>query len=477
MFFTSLPFLIFLPIVFLLYWFVFTKVKSQNLFIVAASYFFYGWLDWRFLILIFITTFSTFWSGVLYEKFNNNFKLKKAISTFNIVLNLLILCVFKYYNFFTENLQLLFEGIGIHFDLTTLYLILPIGISFYTFQAIGYTIDIYSNKIKATNDGVAFFAYMSFFPQLTSGPISKAPEYFPQFLQKRNFDYNLAVDGMRQILWGLFKKMVVAESCATLVNPIFSDITNQSGSTLLLGAIYYTFQIYCDFSGYSDMAIGIGKLFGIKLMNNFNLPYFSRDITEFWRRWHISLTSWFRDYIYIPLGGNRVSKMIRIRNTIIIFLISGLWHGANWTFICWGAYHAILFIPHLIFNVKGKQEHSHELVRSLSIIKEVWKVLKTFFLVCIGWIIFRADNIKEAFIYIKGIFSASLFSFPQVVGYKALFFILLLLIVEWLQRKEIHTLNISKIKYPMVRVLIYLIIFFTIMEYGGNQSAFIYFKF
>ena len=355
MLFNSLQFAIFLPIVFLLYWFVFDRflgkskhqLRLQNAFVVVASYVFYGWWDWRFLLLIAFTSFCSWGSGMLMQRVATQTattsmvdgkdvdyqlvrKIQKWIAAANIVLNLLILAVFKYYDFFVTEFAQLFH---ISTDGLLLKVILPVGISFYTFQALSYSIDVYRGKIEPTKDIIAFFAFISFFPQLVAGPIERATNLLPQFLKKREFDYDTAVDGMRQILWGLFKKIVVADNCAVYVDQVFSSYTEQSGSTLLLAAVFFTFQIYGDFSGYSDIAIGTAKLFGIKLMRNFNVPYFSRDIAEFWRRWHISLTTWFRDYVYIPLGGSRVSKAKVVRNTFIIFLLSGFWHGANWTFI------------------------------------------------------------------------------------------------------------------------------------------------
>ncbi len=343
MLFNSIEFAIFLPIVFLLYWFVFNRsLKLQNLFIVAVSYVFYGWWDWRFLFLIAFTSFCSWGSGLLIERYNSKPKKAKTISTLNIVLNLLILGVFKYYDFFAKEFAELF---GLSSDGILLNIILPVGISFYTFQALSYSIDVYRGKLKPTHDIVQFFAFVSFFPQLVAGPIERAINLLPQFEKPRRFDYDIAVDGMRQILWGLFKKMVVADNCAVYVDQVFSNYQSHSGSTLLLAAVLFTFQIYGDFSGYSDIAIGTAKLFGIKLMRNFNMPYFSRDIAEFWRRWHISLTTWFRDYVYIPLGGSRVSKAKVVRNTFVIVLLSGFCHGANWSFSVGGAYHGLRCLP------------------------------------------------------------------------------------------------------------------------------------
>lgn len=348
MLFNSVEFLLFLPVVFLLYWYVFRPLRWQNLFVVMASYVFYGWWDWRFLILIAFTTLCSYVSGILLERAEGKRTRQKWISAINIIVNLSILGVFKYYDFFGENFTALLRLFGMEADWVTLNIILPVGISFYTFQALSYTIDVYQHRIKPTHDIIAFFAFISFFPQLVAGPIERATNLLPQMLKKRTFNYAQAVDGCRQILWGFFKKMVIADNCALAVGQILDSYTEQSGFMLLMGGFFFTFQIYGDFSGYSDIAIGTARLFGINLMRNFNYPYFSRDIAEFWRRWHISLTTWFRDYIYIPLGGSRCSRWKVMRNTLIIFLVSGFWHGANWTFIVWGAYHALLFFPLLL---------------------------------------------------------------------------------------------------------------------------------
>lgn len=349
MLFNSFEFLFFLPIVFLFYWFVFKRLKWQNLFLVIASYVFYGWWDWRFLILIALTTFFSYISGRLIVQYEGRRKIQKAVSGTNIILNLSILGVFKYYNFFAENFAVLFRNIGWQVDWVTLDILLPVGISFYTFQALSYSIDVYQKKLPVCKDIISFFAYISFFPQLVAGPIERATNLLPQFYKSRTFDYAQAVDGCRQMLWGFFKKIVVADNCAEAANVIWGDYSNQSGFTLLLGGLFFTFQIYGDFSGYSDIAIGTARLFGINLMRNFNFPYFSRDIAEFWRRWHISLTTWFRDYIYIPLGGSRCVRWKVMRNTLIIFLVSGFWHGANWRRLLLGELIMHCFSSHLCF--------------------------------------------------------------------------------------------------------------------------------
>ncbi len=490
MLFNSFEFLLFLPIVFLLYWFVFgayrpkwlswlANLKMQNLFIVVVSYIFYGWWDWHFLVLIALTSFCSWASGLLIEKFRtvegggDNVllfnKLPKIISAVNIILNLAILGFFKYYNFFVESFVSAFSTLGITLHASTLNIILPVGISFYTFQALSYSIDVYRQKIEPTKDIVAFFAFLSFFPQLVAGPIERATNLLPQFLKPRTFDYAKAVDGCRQMLWGFFKKIVIADNCAVYVNQVFDSYQDQTGSTLLLAAIFFTFQIYGDFSGYSDIAIGCARLFGINLMRNFNFPYFSRDIAEFWRRWHISLTTWFRDYIYIPLGGSRTTKAKVIRNTFIIFLVSGFWHGANWTFIAWGAYHALLFLPLILLGKNRKYTND-------ATWREIPKIFITFSLVVIGWIIFRAETITQAWEYLIMMCNHTIFSMPDTSGQTALFLcIAILVVIEWVQRNKSHALQI---KLPIViRWSIYFAILFLIFCFGGNVQNFIYFQF
>ena len=487
MLFNSIQFAIFLPIVFLLYWFFFDRfiskskhqLKLQNAFVVAASYVFYGWWDWRFLLLIAFTSFCSWGSGLLIGKAETKGKAKRWM-WLNIVLNLGILALFKYYDFFVTEFAHLFH---ISTEGLLLKVILPVGISFYTFQALSYSIDVYRGKIAPTKDIVAFFAFISFFPQLVAGPIERATNLLPQFLKKREFRYDNAVDGMRQILWGLFKKIVVADNCAVYVDQVFSTYAEQSGSTLLMAAIFFTFQIYGDFSGYSDIAIGTAKLFGIKLMRNFNVPYFSRDIAEFWRRWHISLTTWFRDYVYIPLGGSRVSKWKVIRNTFIIFLVSGFWHGANWTFIAWGAYHAILFLPLILTGKNRKYTNQVAEGRFLPTLKEIGQMLLTFFLAVIGWIIFRSATISDSVHYIVGMCDASLFSVPWMKTVNSFVLlvgsILMMIVIEWLQRNNEHGLSLNKtLARPLVRWGLYLLITLMVFVLQSNKAVqFIYFQF
>ena len=366
---------------------------------------------------------------------------------------------------------------GISTSSLLLRIILPVGLSFYTFQALSYSIDVYRGNIKPTKDIIAFFAFISFFPQLVAGPIERATNLLPQFLQNRKFSYEQGVDGMRQILWGLFKKIVIADNCATYVDQVWSTYGTQSGSTLLLAAVLFTFQIYGDFSGYSDIAIGTAKLFGIRLMRNFNNPYFSRDIAEFWRRWHISLTTWFRDYVYIPLGGSRVGKWKIVRNTFIIFLVSGIWHGANWTFLAWGAYHAVLFLPLILLGKNRKYTGLVAEGRWFPTWKEALQMIATFGLVVIGWIIFRAETIGQAWEYVCAMCNSSILSVPYHGGINALFMNLgLLIVVEWLMRNKPHGLDIASIPI-YARYAIYLALCFIIFAFGGNTVNFIYFQF
>ena len=461
MFFNSFEFLIFLPIVFLLYWFVFRGRRWQNLLVVVASYVFYGWWDWRFLLLIALTSLCSYASGLLLEKYEGRRRKQQVISAANIVQNIGILGVFKYYNFFVENLDTMFGMMGYHLDWVTMNVILPVGISFYTFQALSYTIDVYQKKLPATHDIVEFFAYISFFPQLVAGPIERATNLLPQFQQKRNFDYAKAVDGCRQMLWGFFKKMVIADNCAVAVNQIWATYNEETGFVLFVGAILFTFQIYCDFSGYSDIAIGCARLFGFNLMRNFNFPYFSRSIPEFWRRWHISLTTWFRDYIYFPLGGSRCGKRKIIRNVYIVWGISGLWHGANWTFVCWGIFHGTLLAIYNLLGINTKHQYVVACNYLLPSCKELLQMALTFFLVVIGWIIFRAETMSDAINYLVSMFSISLFNISgSIEVLKGLHLtrtipaLIVMIVCEWIQRDKQHALQFADnkiIRYTWIR--------------------------
>ena len=480
MLFNSFEFLLFLPIVFLLYWFVFRGRKWQNLLVVIASYVFYGWWDWRFLFLIALTSLCSYGSGLLIEHYNGKRSRQKAVSAANIVLNLGILGIFKYYNFFVENLEALFGMMGYHLDWVTMNIILPVGISFYTFQALSYTIDVYQRKLPATHDIVEFFAYISFFPQLVAGPIERATNLLPQFQQQRHFDYAKAVDGCRQMLWGFFKKLVIADNCAVVVNQYWDRYLELPGFTLFLLGVFFTLQIYCDFSGYSDIAIGCARLFGFNLMRNFNYPYFSRSIPEFWRRWHISLTTWFRDYIYFPLGGSRCDKWKTIRNVYIVWAISGLWHGANWTFVCWGLFHATLLAIYNIFGINTKYKNVVAYERYLPNIRETLQILLTFFLTVIGWILFRAESMTQAVGFLTAMFANQFFDASTIDGKRTLIISLLFLFAEWLQRDKQHSLQFPDIKpfiYKPVRWGIYIIILFVIDRFLVTSQTFIYFQF
>ena len=480
MLFNSLEFLIFLPIVFLLYWFVFRGRRWQNLLVVVASYVFYGWWDWRFLLLIALTSLCSYGSGRFLEHYEGQRRKQQLISALNIVLNLGILGVFKYYNFFVENLDALFGTIGWHLDWVTMTIILPVGISFYTFQALSYTIDVYQKKLPATHDIVEFFAYISFFPQLVAGPIERATNLLPQFQRQRHFDYAKAVDGMRQMLWGFLKKMVVADNCAMVVNDYYGQYSELPGATLLLLGILFTIQVYCDFSGYSDIAIGCARLFGFNLMRNFNTPFFSRSVPEFWRRWHISLTSWFRDYVFFPLGGSRCSRWKTIRNVYIVWGVSGLWHGANWTFVCWGLIHATLLVAYTLLGINTKYNHEVAYGRYLPSIKETLQMALTFLLFAVSMIIFRAENMTQAVGYLTAMVTNQFFDATMLQGKQPLCFALLLLSVEWLQRDKQHALQFTDIKpfkYRFVRWSVYYVILLVIFKYAGSSQTFVYFQF
>ncbi|MCH5308398.1 MAG: MBOAT family protein [Prevotella sp.] len=482
MLFNSIEFLLFLPIVFLLYWFVFRERRWQNLLIVTASYVFYGWWDWRFLILIAFTSFCSYWSGLLIGHYEKRRKAQRIVSAINIVLNLAILGIFKYFNFFAENFEALFLALGYQIDRITLDIILPVGISFYTFQALSYTIDVYRKQIQPTRDIVEFFAYISFFPQLVAGPIERATNLLPQFQQKRSFDYARAVDGLRQMLWGFMKKLMIADNCATVVNAHWSNYEHLSGLSLLVIGILFTFQIYCDFSGYSDIAIGCARLFGINLKRNFNVPYFSRNIPEFWRRWHISLMTWFRDYLYFPLGGSRCAKWKVIRNILIVWGVSGFWHGANWTFICWGLFHGIIISLYYLFGANTKYQNVVAAGRNFPNIKEVCQMGMTFLLVVIGLIIFRSESITQAFDYLQCMVTNDILPLTILDSYGKLYlgFCLLLMAVEWMQREKEHGLQFPDtplFRLKRIRISIYLLIILLIITFTGKSQAFIYFQF
>ncbi|SDH58044.1 MBOAT family O-acyltransferase [Winogradskyella thalassocola] len=477
MLFNSIDFFLFLPIVFGLYWLIGGKrIKTQNLLIAIASYVFYGWWDWKFLSLILFSSIVDYSIGLWLGK-TKKISTRKLLLWISICVNLGFLGFFKYYNFFIDSLIDSFTFFGKELNLSTLNIILPVGISFYTFQTLSYTIDVYNKKLQPTKDFIGFMAFVSFFPQLVAGPIERATNLLPQFSKKRSFDYANAVDGLRQVLWGLFKKIVVADNCAKYANIIFNNHTEYNGSTLLLGAFFFAFQIYGDFSGYSDIAIGISRLFGFNLKRNFAFPYFSRDIAEFWRRWHISLSTWFRDYLYIPLGGSRGGLKMKIRNTFIIFIVSGFWHGANWTFIIWGALNALYFLPLLLTN---KNRVNTDLVAQdnfLPSIKEVGQMALTFFITLIAWVFFRADNVLHALSYLQNMFTASLIYKIEIFPSTILLLVLFFIITEWLGRRGEYAIEkIDFMKRP-IRWIFYILLIVLMFSFTGEEQQFIYFQF
>jgi len=478
MLFNSIDFAIFLPIVFIVYWLLKNyHLRLQNILIVVASYLFYGWWDWKFLSLILFSTIIDYSVGVYLSKTSHKGKRKLLLWT-SILMNLGFLGFFKYYNFFLDNFISAFSLFGAKLEVSSLHVILPVGISFYTFQTLSYTIDVYRKNLKPTNDFIAFAAFVSFFPQLVAGPIERASNLLPQFYKKREFNYNKAVDGLRQILWGLFKKVVIADNCAEYANIIFNNSEDYSGSTLFLGALFFTFQIYGDFSGYSDIAIGTSRLFGFNLQQNFAFPYFSRDIAEFWRRWHISLSTWFRDYLYIPLGGSRGGTSMKIRNTFIIFIVSGFWHGANWTFIVWGALNVLYFLPLLLFNKNRQNIGVVAQGKYIPTIKEFFNMFLTFLLSTIAWVFFRSDNVPHALSYLSEMFSLSFFTKIEVGTGNTLLLILVFLIIEWVGRESQYAIASigEKWKRPF-RLAFYYTLIAAIFWFAGKEQQFIYFQF
>ena len=474
MLFNSIDFFIFLPLVFSLYWFVcYKNLKLQNLLIVISSYVFYGWWDWRFLSLILFSTLVDYFIGRGLKNENNN-RNRKLLLWISILVNLGFLGFFKYYNFFVISFAEAFTLFGSSININTLNIILPVGISFYTFQTLSYSIDVYKRKLEPTNDFIGFAAFVCFFPQLVAGPIERGTHLLPQILNKRTFSFHQAVQGSKLIIWGLFKKVVIADSLSFHVNNIFNNYKFQEGGVLWLGLIYFSIQIYCDFSGYSNIARGVSNLFGFNLIINFKTPYFSRNIGEFWNRWHISLSTWFRDYIYIPLGGSRVTKFKAIRNIFVIFLVSGFWHGSNLTYLFWGLVHAIIYIP--TFIIKSNKTFSTSVVacdRFFPTLKEIFQMLLTYFCVLISWVFFRSDTITDAFNYLKIMFFE--FNLPKSnlegVGY-----LLIFILFDWFSRKDFNNLNFSK--FIIVKWLIFLFFSYQILiHFGKVSNDFIYFQF
>lgn len=487
MLFNSINFLIFLPIVFFLYWFVANKSnKAQNILLLAASYFFYACWDWRFLFLLIFSTLLDYFTGLKMSLAENQ-KEKKFWFWLSIIINLGFLGTFKYFNFFAASFAAAIESVGLHINPWTINVILPVGISFYTFHGLSYVIDIYNGKIKAEKNFIDYGVFVSFFPLLVAGPIERATHLLPQIQQKRTFDYSKAVNGLRQILWGFFKKVVIADQCATYADMIFSHPDYYSGFTLVMGALFFTFQIYCDFSGYSDIALGTAKLFGIDLLRNFAFPYFSRDIAEFWRRWHISLSSWFRDYLYIPLGGSKGGTLQKIRNTFVIFIVSGFWHGANWTFIAWGALNAIYFLPLLLTSSNRNHLEIVAKGKTFPSIKEFISILTTFSLTALAWIFFRSDNFSTALLFIKNLFTGlfvktayiqSIAFFNKQIGFYIVILLLIFLFIEWMGREQQFAIEKLGLKWKRpIRLLFYYLIILTVIWFSGKQQQFIYFQF
>jgi alginate O-acetyltransferase complex protein AlgI len=482
MLFNSTNFAIFLPVVFILYWFATNgNLRIQNILLLASSYFFYGCWNQTFMFLLIFSTLLDYYTGIkIYEAENKT--ARKFWLWLSIGINLGFLGVFKYYNFFAASFVDGLSLLGLKANVSSLKVILPVGISFYTFHGLSYIIDIYKKRIKPERDFVNYAVFVSFFPLLVAGPIERATHLLPQILRKRDFNYSKAIDGLRQILWGLFKKIVIADNCAAHANTIFNHSADYSGSTLVLGALFFTFQIYCDFSGYSDIALGTARLFGIDLLRNFAFPYFSRDIAEFWRRWHISLSSWFKDYLYIPLGGSKGGMWTKIRNTFIIFLVSGFWHGANWTFIVWGFLNALFIMPSIIFNTNRNHLEIVAKGKYLPTIKEFFAILMTFSLTVFAWIFFRATDVSHAFSYIAQIFSRSLFTTPYFPGIGLTLPLMVLLfsfiLVEWMGREQEYAIADIGLKwYQPMRWIFYYGLIFCIFYFSGSEQTFIYFQF
>ncbi len=476
MLFNSIAFGIFLPLVFALYWSLRSQLRAQNAILITAGCVFYGWWDWRFLLLLLATSGTDFLVALGMGR-TNSASARKALLGISLVGNLGTLAVFKYYDFFADSFAVLLHRLGFHVEPMLLHVVLPVGISFYTFQALSYTIDVYRGRIEPVKDVLAFLAFISFFPQLCAGPIERASHMLPQFMRPRVFDAAAASDGMRQMLWGFFKKVVIADNCAPLVTEAFAQAQDQHPLNLCYAALLFTFQIYCDFGGYSDIAIGCARLFGFDLMRNFAFPYFSRDIAEFWRRWHMSLTSWFRDYVYIPLGGSRGGRWITVRNTFIVFLVSGLWHGANWTFIVWGGIHALLFVPLLLRGVNRTHLGPIAKGRCLPSAKEVLHMVLTFALVVLAWVFFRAASVQDAMAFLSRMIIGP-WSAPWLLKDIWLVGVIgVLLLAEWIQRTRQHALEVGHLP-PWMRRSAYVLVFLCIFFLGRfEHTEFIYFQF
>jgi len=478
MLFNSIEFLIYFPAVFILYWLFFAdKIKLRNFYLIVVSYIFYGWWDWRFLFLIIISSYVDYYVGKnLYHEKRNN--IRKRLLFLSIAVNLGFLGFFKYFNFFADSFVAAFTFFGKDFDYSRLKIILPVGISFYTFQTMSYTFDVYRNKMKPTKSIIDFFAFVSFFPQLVAGPIERASNLLPQFEKKYYFDYNRTVSGFRLILWGMFKKVVVADRLSAYVDAVYNNIPNHSGASFYVATLFFAFQIYCDFSGYSDIAIGTARAMGFNLMTNFKMPYFAVNFKDFWNRWHISLSTWFRDYFYIPIGGNRCSKPRQYFNLFATFVVSGLWHGANWTFVFWGALHGVYQIIEKMTNDLRKKYLSES--GKMKYVSTFIKLIVVFHLVNFAWIFFRADNLQTAFVIVNKIFSQSIFSglfidnTTMVYGVISIF---LLLIVDYLMYSGYGKFFLNPgLKH--IRKISYAVMVLYIIATGVfNEAQFIYFQF
>lgn len=479
MLFNSIEFILFLPVVFIIYWFVINRsFRQQNTFLLVASYFFYTCWDWRFLFLLAFSTALDYFTGLRIHTSISDKKRKIWLVT-SVVANLGFLGFFKYYNFFADSFANMVALLGFKADFVTLNIVLPVGISFYTFHGLSYVFDIYNRKIQPTTNLVNYTLFVSFFPLLVAGPIERATHLLPQVERPRLFSYSKAVDGLRQILWGIFKKVVIADNCAEYVNMAFDNTETHSGSTLALAAVLFAFQIYGDFSGYSDIALGTARLFGFELLKNFSYPYFSRDIAEFWRRWHISLSSWFKDYLYIPLGGSKGGSWMRVRNTFIIFLVSGFWHGANWTFLIWGGLNALFIMPSILLKTNRNNLGVVAEGRILPNVREAVSIIVTFAFTVFAWIFFRAESVTHAIQIILGIFSRSLFSVPSDFPTAIFTLILLFVVIEWLGREQNY--GVEKIGFHWPRVMRWafygLIVFVIGLFMQTDEMAFIYFQF
>lgn len=477
MLFNSTSFAIFLPIIFFLHWFVAkNNIRLQNILLLIASYYFYACWDWRFLFLLVFTIVLDYSTGIKMSEARTP-GMKKFWFWLSISVNLGFLGFFKYYNFFISSFAQGLSELGVHTNPWVLKIILPVGISFYTFHGLSYVVDIYKDRIKPEKDFINYSLFVSFFPLLVAGPIERATHLLPQLQRERTFNYTKGIDGLRQILWGLFKKVVIADQCAVYANMAFTN-PDYSGSTYLLGAVFFAFQIYCDFSGYSDIALGTARLFGVELLRNFAFPYFSRDIAEFWRRWHISLSTWFRDYVYIPLGGSKVSVGKRVRNTFIIFILSGFWHGANWTFIIWGLLNAIYFIPLLLGNKNRSNLNIVGFEGERITVRDILSILGTFALTTLAWVFFRADNLAHALSYLAEIFSPSLFTMPQFLPKKVFAFVGIFILIEWLGKSNLYAIEKFGFKWPRIaRLGFYMLLILAIFFFRGQQQEFIYFQF